>query len=120
MLSPDPSSVFKVHKRPLVFVTAIACGDYLLWNWSLNANHETVALLAGLTLPPLVLATAWLIALAVGRGVARSARWVRLKKSRRASAAEQAARRNERGTSAPLGEAAAQSAPVEPPSKIAA
>jgi hypothetical protein len=119
MSSPYPSSVFNVQQRPLVFVTAVACADYLLWNWSLNANHETIALLAGLTLPPLALATAWLIALAVGRAIARSAGRVRLGKSQ-GTPAKRAAEQSGRGTSAPLGEAAAPSAPVEPPSKIAA
>ena len=59
--------------RPLVFVTGLTVGDYLLWNWSLGGNHEVIALVSGLTLPPLVLATLWLLAMAVGRLLARSA-----------------------------------------------
>ena len=37
-------------------------GDYLLWNWSLNGNHDVLALVSGLTLPPLALACLWLLA----------------------------------------------------------
>ena len=42
--------------RPLVFVSGLTVGDYLLWNWSLNSNHDVIALVSGLTLPPLALA----------------------------------------------------------------
>ena len=42
--------------RPLVFVSGLTLGDYLLWNWSLNHNHDALALVSGLTLPPLAVA----------------------------------------------------------------
>jgi hypothetical protein len=52
-----------VSRRPLVLVSALAVGDYLLWNWSLNGNHDVLALVSGLTLPPLVVIFLWLLAL---------------------------------------------------------
>jgi hypothetical protein len=63
-----------VSQRPLVLVSGLTIGDYLLWNWSLNANHAVIALVSGLTLPPLALATLWLLALSVARLIARIAR----------------------------------------------
>lgn len=59
--------------RTLVLVSGLTVGDYLLWNWSLNANHEVIALVSGLTLPPLALLSLWLIAVAVARLLARTA-----------------------------------------------
>jgi hypothetical protein len=54
--------------RPrLVIVALLALCDYLLWNWSLSANHDILALVSGMTLIPLLLALAWLVVLAVGR-----------------------------------------------------
>jgi len=67
-----------VSYRPLALVSGLTLGDYLLWNWSLNANHDVLALVSGLTLPPLALACAWMIALTlirlVGGTTRRSAR----------------------------------------------
>ncbi|HWX97116.1 MAG TPA: hypothetical protein VNZ01_09730 [Solirubrobacteraceae bacterium] len=60
--------------RPLAFVSGLTLGDYLLWNWSLNANHDVIALVSGLTLPPLVLAFAWMLALTLVRLIGSSAR----------------------------------------------
>ncbi len=60
--------------RPLVFVSGLTLGDYLLWNWSLGANHNVIALVSGLTLPPLALVTLWMLALSVGRLLAHFAR----------------------------------------------
>lgn len=60
--------------RPLVFVSGLTFGDYLLWNWSLNANHDALALISGLTLPPLALAALALLALNLARLLAQSAR----------------------------------------------
>lgn len=56
--------------RPLVFVLGLTVGDYLLWNWSLNGSHAALALASGLTLPPLAVACAWLLVLALARLVA--------------------------------------------------
>jgi hypothetical protein len=62
-----------VSHRPLVFVSGLTVGDYLLWNWSLNGNHDVLALVSGLTLPPLAVAGLWLLALSVARLIATSA-----------------------------------------------
>ncbi len=94
--------------RPLVFVSGLTVGDYFLWNWSLNSYHDVLALVSGLTLPPLVVAALWLLALSVARVVARSARSPRLR------------RRRSRRTPAPRQAVAQESAGGEPPRKIAA
>jgi hypothetical protein len=52
----------------------LAGGDYLLWNWSLQGNHDVLSLISGLTLPPLAIALAWLLALNATRLLARIAR----------------------------------------------
>jgi len=86
-----------VSYRPLAFVSGLTLGDYLLWNWSLNANHDVLALVSGLTLPPLALACAWILALTVIRLIGSSTR-----RSRRgvAVAASDAARKRERSEAA--------------------
>ncbi len=61
-----------MSRRPLALVSVLALGDYLLWNWSLGANHEVLALVSGLTLPPLAIVFAWLGVLAIVRLIARS------------------------------------------------
>ena len=60
-----------VSQRPLAIVSALALGDYVLWNWSLGANHYVLALIAGLTLPPLAIVLVWLLAVGVARLVGR-------------------------------------------------
>jgi hypothetical protein len=50
----------------------LAIGDYLLWNWSLNGSHDALALVSGLTLPPLAIACVWLLALSAVRLLAHS------------------------------------------------
>ncbi len=52
----------------------LAAGDYLLWNWSLQGNHDVLALVSGLTLPPLAIALVWLLALAAARLLASTTR----------------------------------------------
>jgi hypothetical protein len=59
---------------PLAIVGGLTLGDYLLWNWSLNANHDVLALVSGLTLPPLAIVCLWLLALTVARLLARTSR----------------------------------------------
>jgi hypothetical protein len=66
--------VSTVHHRPLALVSVLAAGDYLLWNWSLQGSHDVLALVSGLTLPPLAIALIWLLALNVTRLLARAAR----------------------------------------------
>ena len=73
-LSPDPFRVSSVSHRPLVLVSGLTVGDYLLWNWSLNHGHDVLALISGLTLPPLAIACLWLLAVSVARLLARSTR----------------------------------------------
>ena len=63
--------------RPLARLFGVTCGAYLLWNWSLSGNHGVLALVAGLSLPPLALACLWLLAVNLGRLVARSTRRAR-------------------------------------------
>jgi len=59
-----------VPHRPLVFVSGLTFGDYLLWNWSLNSNHAVLELVSGLTLPPLAVAWLWLLVLTLARLIA--------------------------------------------------
>ena len=56
-----------MSRRPAVFVLALTVGDYLLWNWSLNGNHDVLALVSGLTLPPLALVSFWILAMGAMR-----------------------------------------------------
>jgi hypothetical protein len=109
----------------LVPVLGLSIGDYLLWSWSLNGNHDVLALIAGLTLPPLVVACVWLLALSAADVIAATIR----RPSARTSAAG-ARRRRSRGrgarppaaTSAPDGvqAAAAAKSRADSRSKLAA
>ncbi|HEX7610766.1 MAG TPA: hypothetical protein VF380_08840 [Solirubrobacteraceae bacterium] len=72
--------------RPLALCSGLTLGDYLLWNWSLNSNHDVLALISGLSLPPLAVACAWLIALSVARLLARSGRLAGSRGAARAAA----------------------------------
>jgi len=85
-----------VTYRPLAIVSGLALGDYLLWDWSLNHNHDVLAVVAGLTLPPLALAWLWLLAVTLVRLTART--------TRRSS--QRAAGRRARSARAPLSETA--------------
>ncbi len=89
--------------RPLVFVTGLTVGDYLLWNWSLNGNHTVLALIAGLSLPPLVVACLWLLTMSAARLIAHSARRPHGRAGQRA------------GSGKPPRRAAAASRPLEEP-----
>jgi hypothetical protein len=72
-----------VFRRPLAVLIGLTLGDYLLWNWSLNGslsgNRDVLALVSGLTLPPLAIACMWLLALNAARLIARSTRRSRLR-----------------------------------------
>ncbi len=63
-----------MFRRPLLLVIALTVGDYFLWNWSLNGNHDVLALASGLTLPPLALVSVWLLAVSVARAIGRLTR----------------------------------------------
>jgi hypothetical protein len=61
---------------PLVVVFALVAIDYGVWNWAIGGNHQVVALVAGLAMAPLVIALAWLAAVALGSGAITLARRV--------------------------------------------
>jgi hypothetical protein len=103
-----------VSYRRLVFVTGLALGDYLLWNWSLNSNHEAIALIAGLTLPVLAFAALWMLVLAIARRIAQAA----LRPGARQSAHRPAPARAESAQG--LGALAMEEPSSAPPRKIAA
>jgi len=69
-----PLYAVAVSLRALLSVLALTLADYLLWHWSLAGNHDVLALASGLTLPPLAVAGAWLLALSLARLLARGAR----------------------------------------------
>jgi hypothetical protein len=66
-----------VSYRPLAFVSGLTRRDYLLWNWSLNTNHDVLALISGLALLPLTLACAWMLVVTLIRLIGSSARHAR-------------------------------------------
>jgi hypothetical protein len=80
-----------VSHRPLAIVSGLTIGDYLLWNWSLNGHHDALALVSGLTLPPLAVVLLWLVAVTVARVGAEMTRGKRERADVRTAAA--AARR---------------------------
>jgi hypothetical protein len=51
----------------VVVVSGLTVADYLLWDWALAGGHDVFAVVAGLTLPPLVLAWLWLLGLTLAR-----------------------------------------------------
>jgi hypothetical protein len=63
-----------VSQRPLVFLIGLTVGDYFLWSWSLNGNHTVLAVVSGLTLPPLAVACLWLLTMSVARLIAYATR----------------------------------------------
>lgn len=90
-----------------VLVSGLTVGDYLLWNWSLNSHRDVLALVSGLTLPPLGAATAWLLVIAVMRLIARNTRLPARAAERRTTG-----RGRRRGRPAPA--TAAARSPLEP------
>ncbi len=106
--------------RPLVFVSGLTIGDYFLWNWSLNSNHDVLALVSGLTLPPLAVAALWMLVLTLMRLMGHVARTSSVRSHHRTR--KRAGRR--RGRRARLGAPVASSqepaASSEPSRQIAA
>src|SRR6185312_13970388 len=90
-----------VSHRPLATVCGLTIGDYLLWNWSLNANHAVLALISGLTLPPLAIAFVWLLALTLARLIADTSRDARDARARKATRARTGSRPRTRVPAAP-------------------
>ncbi len=103
--------------RPLALLSGLTLGDYLLWNWSLSANRGVLALVAGLSLPPLALACLWLLAVTAGRLLARSARRARAAADDRRAGVRASSVRAADHHARPSGEAAA---PVKPSTAHAA
>jgi hypothetical protein len=97
-----------VSRRPLVIVPALTLGDLLLWHWSLAAHHEILALVSGLSLPPLVVASMWLVALACVQLLARGVR-VPLARVSRGRVSRSGTRAHELGAIATAGRSAALS-----------
>jgi hypothetical protein len=114
-----------VSRRPLVSVSAITLVDYLLWNWSLKGDHGVLALIAGLTLPPLVLACLWLLTLSIAHLIADAARTPsftreRIARARRSGRARAAARARMQAAGGVRSSAAAMGASPEASARAAA
>jgi hypothetical protein len=112
-----------VSRRRPVFVLGLTVGDYLLWNWSLNGNHDVVALISGLSLPPLALVSFWLLAVASAELAGMLTRRRRTARATSPDAARRSRSRSRRAPARALEDSpvAARTAPAEPPSrKIAA
>jgi hypothetical protein len=110
--------------RSLAVVGVLALGDYLLWNWSLGANHDVVALVAGMTLIPLLIALAWLVVVAIARLLARATQLPKVGASTRSGGSTRPsgdARAGRRSRRSPVGVAAAEAHPtVADPATVAA
>jgi hypothetical protein len=63
-----------VSHRALALVSALTAGDFLLWNWSLSGGRVVLALVSGLTLPPLAAACVLLLAINAARLASRFTR----------------------------------------------
>jgi hypothetical protein len=74
--------VWPVSVRPTLTVAGLALGDYLLWKWSLGSHQDVLALIAGLSLPPLGAAFVWLAGLLAVRALARQTRRAALRAPR--------------------------------------
>lgn len=93
--------------RRLVLVSGLIVGDYLLWNWSLNHNHGALALLSGLTLPPLAIALGWLLVLVGAKQLARYPAW---HTARARTRLPERSRRRDAAAPGPIEDVAARSA----------
>ncbi len=97
--------------RSLAVVGVLALGDYMLWNWSVGANHDVIALVAGVTLIPLLIALAWLVVVAIARFLAHVAQRSRATGSgARATAAHRDARAGGRSRGSRVGVSPASTA----------
>jgi hypothetical protein len=89
-------------RRPLAVVSLLALADYLLWNWSLGRNHDILALVAGLTLVPLLIAFAWLLVKGTTGLIADAARRSRTRLATRTATARARAGAESSGPAGPL------------------
>ena len=55
-----------LYKR-FALICGLTLADYLLWNWSVSGNHDVLAIVSGVTLPFLLLASAVLLVLSLAR-----------------------------------------------------
>ncbi len=92
-------------RRPLAVVSLLALADYLLWNWSLGGSHDVLALVAGLTLVPLLIAVVWLIFRGATGLLADAARRARAQPPGRIRAARAKTGRSRDGALRPTGAA---------------
>lgn len=115
--------------RAFALVSALTAGDFLLWNWSLSGGRVVVALVSGLTLPPLCAACLLLLAVNAARLASLLTRRSAIAViSQRTGAHERAALRSSRAMSSspiPLNESgapvsAATPRPSRPARKLAA
>jgi hypothetical protein len=107
-----------VSHRPLATVCGLTIGDYLLWNWSLNANHAVLALVSGLTLPPLAIAFVWLLVLTLARLVADVSRDARGARARKAPRTRRATHARARVPAAPRAGAPRAGAATNPAAHV--
>ena len=106
-----------MSRRPLVTVPALTLGDLLLWHWSLTAPHTILAIVAGLTLPPLLVASMWLVGLACVQLLARGVRvpLTRVSSIRTGRASARSARRTGAAARTNTAVATAAGIPASPP-----
>jgi hypothetical protein len=95
-------------RRPLAVVLLLSLVDYGLWNWSLGASRDVIALVAGMTLIPLLIALSWLVLVGATRLTGDVARRIRAGAAARTSTAAKGTR-GRAGTSA-AGRTSAKSA----------
>ncbi len=103
--------------RPLALVSLLAGCDYLLWNWSLAHGHDILALVAGMTLPPLLIALAWLLVVSCGRLLTQIV--LRIRAGAYGRGARPAGATSSTGAS-PTAQAGAEGTPSPASSKLAA
>ena len=85
-----------------MFVAALTGADFWLWNWSLSAGHDVLALASGLTLVPLAAASFLALVLSAARLASRRTwRSDRAARPRRAKARRRPSRSAARRTAAP-------------------
>lgn len=99
-------------RRPLAIVLLLSLADYGLWNWSLGAGHDAIAIVAGVTLISLLIAFAWLLLVSATRLLGEATRRVRASAATRTGVASAVARRRSAGSA---GAAGARRKTVESP-----